>query len=99
MPTATKVRARVTVTKFTDRDRPFSVMRDRVALRRFVPCSTPADYNPIGYNTPLRDATVKYINHLEALRRPDQVTIGVLMDESGSMSGKEHAVVAGINDF
>lgn len=59
---------------------------------------TRADYNPRG-GTPLRDATADFIHHLDSLRKPDRVIVGMLADESGSMGGNEEAVVSGFNDF
>lgn len=56
------------------------------------------DYQPRG-GTPLRDATIEMLNYLDALRSPDTVQIGLLLDESGSMLGNEAAVITGVNEF
>lgn len=56
------------------------------------------DYMPRG-GTPLRDATMEMINKLDELRSEDTVQIGLLLDESGSMSGNREAVIAGVNEF
>lgn len=105
MATTTKSRSRkapvtavVTVTKFTDSTRPFTVMRDPTSLAEFVPV-TPKDYHALGHNTPLRDSVARFVAHLDGLRSKDRVVIGLLADESGSMHGNEGAVIQGINDF
>ena len=59
---------------------------------------TSKDYKPAG-GTPLLDATAKFIDHLDSLKKTGTVVIGCLADESGSMSGNEHAVIDGINEF
>lgn len=58
------------------------------------------EYCPHG-GTPLLDATAKFIAQLEEQRKrsPKSVTIGLLMDESGSMDPNRAAVVQGVNEF
>jgi hypothetical protein len=58
------------------------------------------EYVPTG-NTPLLDATAKFIGHLESEHRkaPKAVTIGLLMDESLSMQSNRAAVIQGANEF
>jgi len=92
------VKAVVTVTKFTDAGNPFKVIRPAVSLAEFVPMHG-GDYQATGYNTPLRDATARFVSHLESLKQKDRVVIGLMADESGSMSGNEAAVIQGVNDF
>lgn len=75
---------------------PVRVLRTNV-ISAFDPV-TRRDYNPRG-GTPLRDATADWIKHLDGLRGPDRVVVGMLADESGSMGGNEEAVVGGFNDF
>lgn len=88
----------VTLAKF-DTTEPFNVVRDGVRIDQFTPL-TRADYHPRG-GTPLRDATASMIGHLDVRRKhnPEAVTIGVLIDESGSMGGNEQSVVSGVNEF
>lgn len=57
-----------------------------------------ADYTPRG-STPLRTATLEMIEYLDAMRSPDSIQIGLLLDESGSMSGNRESVVEGVNEF
>lgn len=104
MATTTKsrrktVQAVVTVCKFTESGKPFTIIRPETSLAEFNPVGYPDDYFAQGFNTPLRDATAKFVSHLESLQSPDKVVIGLLADESGSMNGNEAAVVQGINDF
>ena len=49
--------------------------------------------------TPLRDAVAQFIGHLDRVRARDRVTIGLLLDESGSMAANREAVIAGVNEF
>lgn len=92
------VKAFVTVAKFTDSSRPFSIVRSRTPLQEFIPIAG-NEYVALGHNTPLRDAVAQFIAHLDHVKGPDVVTIGLLADESGSMHGKEDAVIQGVNDF
>jgi|ERR1019366_661288 hypothetical protein len=66
-------------------------------IDKYIPI-TDEDYI-LDYGTPLRDAAAKFIGNLEALRKPGTVVIGCLADESLSMSGNEHAVIDGLNEF
>jgi hypothetical protein len=56
------------------------------------------EYRPFG-RTPLRDATASFIADLDGLRDPEKVTVGLLLDESGSMLSKQAAVIQGVNEF
>jgi hypothetical protein len=86
----------VTLADF-DTNEPFRVVRDGVPISEFTPL-TLADYAPRG-GTPLRDATAKFIAHLAGRAKEGTVTIGLLLDRSGSMGGNESSVVAGVNEF
>ena len=68
-----------------------------VPIGEFKPM-TMRDYAPRGA-TPLRDATASFIGQLRDVRAKDRVAIGLLLDESGSMSGNEGAVVESVNKF
>lgn len=63
----------------------------------FVPVSG-AEYLPSG-GTPLLDACASFIGDLDAVRDDGAVTVGLLADESGSMSGNRLEVIAGLNEF
>lgn len=102
---ATKTKARqqrkapvvtVTLAKF-DTVSPYAAMREAEPVGSYRPLGI-SDYSPRG-GTPLRDATARFIAHLRELRSAETVTIGVLMDESGSMGGLEQSVVNGVNEF
>jgi len=75
----------------------YRVRRESVPIHGFAPLG-PDDYVPSAM-TPLRDAVAQFIAHLDGLRAPDRVTIGLLLDESGSMAGNREAVIAGVNEF
>jgi len=85
----------VTVAKF-DTMEPFSVVRDG-PIGEFETLA-PGDYSPRG-GTPLLDATAKIVSHLDRARAKGTITIGLLLDESGSMEGNQQAVVQGVNEF
>jgi len=85
----------VTVAKF-DTMEPFSVVRDG-PIAEFETLA-PGDYSPRG-GTPLLDATAKIVSHLDRARAKGIITIGLLLDESGSMDGNQQAVVQGVNEF
>jgi hypothetical protein len=75
----------------------YRVAREGVPISEFRPL-TLGDYCPSG-GTPLRDATARMIGYLDSLRANDRVTIGLLLDESGSMGGNEQSVIEGVNQF
>src|SRR5499425_3227648 len=87
----------VTLAMFDAREPIYRVQRESVPIHGFVPLGTD-DYVPSAM-TPLRDAVAQFIAHLDGLRAPDRVTIGLLLDESGSMAGNREAVIAGVNEF
>jgi hypothetical protein len=87
----------VTLAMFDSRQPVYRVSREDVPIARFAPLG-PDDYTPSG-RTPLRDAAAQFIGHLDRLRAGDRVTIGLLLDESGSMAGNREAVIAGVNEF
>jgi hypothetical protein len=89
----------VTLAKFdlAGDDPVYRAVREGVPIGSFAPLVR-SDYTPRG-STPLRDATAQFISHLDRLRSEQAVTIGLLMDESGSMGGNEEAVIAGVNEF
>lgn len=104
MATSTKARATesktdlavsVTVAQF-DTTR-FDLLRDDAAIGDYRPLAY-GEYRPSG-GTPLRDATARFVGVLDALQADDRVVIGLLADASGSMSGNEESVTAGINEF
>lgn len=74
----------------------FAVTREGVAVADFAPL-TPNDYRPRGM-TPLLDATAEFVRLLEGKRRKGAVTLGLLLDRSGSMLGNQDAVVDGVNE-
>lgn len=102
MSTATKTKVHVSLAMF---DRRFSspeifrVKRDGIAIEKFTPLGL-SDYVPNGA-TPLRDATMGMIGHLDEVRKqhPKDVIVGLLLDESGSMSPNQAAVVQSVNEF
>jgi hypothetical protein len=97
MTTATDtITAQVIVATFDDFHPVFRV-RQAGPIKDF-PTIGPDHYSPRG-NTPLRDATMKMIQHLEALQSPDTVQIGLLLDESYSMIGNRQSVIDGVNEF
>src|SRR5215469_4661486 len=87
----------VTLAMFDAREPIYRVRRESVPIHGFVPLG-PDDYVPSAM-TPLRDAVAQFIAHLDGLRAPDRVNIGLLLDESGSMAGNREAVIAGVNEF
>src|SRR5258707_7399660 len=87
----------VTLAMFDTRAPIYRVRRESVPIHGFAPLG-PDDYVPSAM-TPLRDAVAQFIAHLDGLRAPDRVTIGLLLDESGSMAGNREAVIAGLNEF
>lgn len=52
-----------------------------------------------GGATPLRDATMAMIHHLDGVRSKKTIQIGLLLDESGSMAFNRDAVIDGTNEF
>jgi hypothetical protein len=97
-PKTAKPQVTVTVAKFDlGGEEVYRPIRSGVSIGKWQPI-TRGDYNPRG-STPLRDATAKFIAHLAEQAGKGKVTIGCLADESGSMSGNEESVVAGINEF
>lgn len=99
MATATAKRAPVVQVTLADFDaiEPFRVVRDKIAIGKFTPY-TLADYAPRDA-TPLRDAVGKMIAHLTSAQDEKKVTIGMLLDRSGSMIANRHSVVQGVNEF
>src|SRR5438128_560301 len=94
----TKVPAvHVTLAMFDTREPIYRVARESVPIAGFPPLG-PDDYSPSAM-TPLRDAVAQFIAHLDGLRSSDRVTIGLLLDESGSMAPNRDAVIAGVNEF
>src|SRR5258707_2685623 len=87
----------VTLAMFDTRSPIYVVRRESVPIHGFAPLGHD-DYVPSAM-TPLRDAVAQFIAHLDGLRAPDRVTIGLLLDESGSMAGNREAVIAGVNEF
>src|SRR5260221_8963552 len=87
----------VTLAMFDTRAPIYRVRRESVPIDGFAPLG-PDDYVPSAM-TPLRDAVAQFIAHLDGLRAPDRVTIGLLLDESGSMAGNREAVIARVNEF
>lgn len=75
----------------------YTNVRDSVKIDQFKELTT-ADYKPMGL-TPLRDATGKFINSLDADRAKDRVVVGLLLDESGSMSPNQASVISGVNEY
>jgi hypothetical protein len=69
----------------------------RGALGAFGPVGQD-EYRPYGM-TPLRDAVAAFIRDLDELRSDGGVTVGLLLDESGSMGDKRDAVIQGVNEF
>jgi hypothetical protein len=93
---AAPVTAVVTLADF-DSVESFRVIRDGIEIDAFTPL-TLADFQPRG-GTPLLDASATFIAHLGTQAKAGQVTIGLLLDRSGSMGGNEAAVVSGVNEF
>jgi hypothetical protein len=87
----------VTLGMFDAREPIYRVRRESVPIEGFAPLGL-EDYVPSAM-TPLRDAMAQFIAHLDRLRALDRVTIGLLLDESGSMANNREAVVAGVNEF
>src|SRR5215472_14132824 len=87
----------VTLAMFDSREPVYRVSREGVPIARFAPLG-PNDYMPSAM-TPLRDAVAQFIGHLDRLRARERVSIGLLLDESGSMAGNREAVIAGVNEF
>src|SRR5215831_10071639 len=86
----------VTLAMFDTRAPIYRVRRESVPIHGFAPLG-PDDYVPSAM-TPLRDAVAQFIAHLDGLRAPGRVTIGLLLDESGSMAANREAVIAGVNE-
>lgn len=74
----------------------FRIIRS-TSINKWQPI-TNTDYRPNG-GTPLLDATANFIGHLDSLKKTGSVVIGILADESGSMTGNEKSVIDGINEF
>lgn len=104
MPTKTRAKTKqaapsvtVTIGKFDTRLPTYRPLRIGKPINDYR-ALTLRDYQPSG-GTPLRDATAQFIGALDDQRDDKTVTIGVLIDESGSMGGNESAVIAGVNEF
>lgn len=67
------------------------------SLGKWAPL-TELDYTPRG-STPLIDSTVRMIHHVADLVQDDRVNVGILIDESGSMAGRQTAVIDGVNEY
>jgi hypothetical protein len=88
----------IVISTFDDRyNSPVYRVIKETTLGKFTGINT-EDYEPYGL-TPLRDATAKFIGHLDSLKKKGRVVIGCLVDESGSMIGNRNAVVDGLNEF
>jgi hypothetical protein len=87
----------VTLALFDTREPIYREKRRGVPIAEFLPL-TRRDYGPSG-GTPLLDATARFIGQLSDLRRPGAVTLGLLLDESGSMGGNEASIIEGVNQF
>ena len=87
----------VTLGLFDTRDPVLRLPRTGIEIGDFHPL-TITDYAPSG-GTPLRDATARMIGQLDSTRGSGHVTIGLLLDESGSMGHNREAVVEGVNQF
>jgi hypothetical protein len=103
MPTATTT-IEVTLAQFDSDWKPgggqklrYEVTREGRPIADFAPL-TFEDYRPSG-GTPLRDATAAFIDTLAPRVQKGTVTIGLLLDRSGSMGGNEGSVIAGVNEF
>src|SRR5215471_18484812 len=94
---ATAPAVHVTMAVFDSREPVYRVRREGVPIAEFTPVG-PGDYMPSAM-TPLRDAVAQFIGHLDRLRARERVSIGLLLDESGSMAGNREAVIAGVNEF
>lgn len=105
MATTTKAKAkksaptiRLTLSTFDQSGRPvYRTLRERVKLAGFKDV-TFEDYSPAG-GTPLLDATFEFITHLRKLSKKDEVHVGLLLDESGSMAPNRQAVIGSVNEF
>lgn len=93
----------ITFSKFDTSNPRYRIAREAIPIKEFSAVAL-EEFRPNG-GTPLVDATFTFINHLDKLRKPDAVTVGLLLDESGSMAdafrgaGYQAAVVAGVNRF
>lgn len=93
----------ISFAKFDTRSPTCRVVREAVPIAEFQDI-TREDFRPQG-GTPLIDATADFIAHLDSLRSPEFVTIGVLIDESGSQgdsyrgAGYEAAIIDSVNKF
>jgi hypothetical protein len=97
---AKQITAHVTVAKFTDTRSNFAILRNKVPLQEFEGRQIGAlEYRATGWDTPLRDSVARLIKHGDKIKSKNAVTILLLADESGSMVGREGAVISGINDF
>jgi hypothetical protein len=67
------------------------------SLKKWAPL-TELDYAPRG-STPLLDATASMIHHLGERLADDEIQVGILIDESGSMGGRQSAVAEGVNGY
>lgn len=95
---ATAPKVEVTVARF-DTSEPYRTVRDAVPLGKFGKLTHGSeDYFARG-GTPLLDATMSFVAQLKEKRSKKRVTVGVLLDASGSMGGNEAAVVDGVNEF
>lgn len=74
----------------------YRVVRDG-KLGKFDPISV-RDYAPCGV-TPLYDAMAQFIGDLDRRKDKKSITIGLLLDESGSMAGNRQSVIDGTNEF
>lgn len=75
----------------------FRIIGDAIDIADFAPL-TGASYNPRG-STPLRDATMRMLTALDETKEADSVTVGLLVDESGSMQPNRESVIASVNEF
>jgi hypothetical protein len=98
---ATKTKAptvKITVSTFDASQRPtYRVVRSGVKLAKYQPV-TAADYSPRG-GTPLLDAVVEFLEDIFGRTTKEEVAVGILMDESGSMGDQQQAVISAVNEF
>lgn len=89
---------RVTLSTFDDSaGRPTYREVRKAKLKDFADISK-EDYSPCGM-TPLLDAMGEFIEAMRARRAGDEVQVGLLLDESGSMGTNAAAVIESVNEF
>ncbi len=91
-------KVRVTLSTFDTGPRPvYRAIREHVKLKDFEEI-TLDEYQPSGM-TPLYDAVFEFVESVRSHATENEVQVGLLLDESGSMAGQREEVISGANEY